>query len=71
MQLSGVRLSVRPSHHSHAAAAGLLLSAVPAADIDQQRRRPGAWRSAANAGGQCHVVSRRRKQLNTLNKLRT
>ena len=49
-----VCLSVCPSHHSHAAAAGLLLSAVPAGDIDRQRRAPSssgatARRSAANA----------------------
>jgi len=41
-------LSVRPFHHSPAAAAGLLLSAAPTGDIDQQRQPPGA-RSAANA----------------------
>jgi len=47
------------SHQSNAAAAGLLLSAVHAKDIDRQRRAPGsssaaaraaARRSAANAG---------------------
>jgi len=50
----------------HAAAAGLLLSAVPAGDIDRQQRPPGAQhcstahssklRSAANRE-QCHVDS--------------
>jgi len=35
-------LSVRPFHHSPAAAAGLLLSAAPTGDIDQQRQPPGA-----------------------------
>jgi len=44
MKLTSVRLSVCPSHHSPAArrSAGLLLSAVPAGDIDRQRRPPGA-----------------------------
>jgi len=51
MKLSGVCLS----HHSQAAMAGLLLSAVPAGDNDHQRRRTAercaaARRSAANAG---------------------
>jgi len=35
------------SRHSHAAAAGLLLSAVPTRDIDRQRRPPDTqqqWR---------------------------
>ena len=33
MKRLGVRPSVRPSRHSHASAAGLLLSAVPAGEI--------------------------------------
>ena len=60
MKLSGVRLSVclsvRPSRHSPAACAtaGLLLSALPAEDIDRQRQRRSTahsrkLRSAANA----------------------
>jgi len=63
VKLSGVRPSVRPSYHSPAAAAGLLLSAVPTGDTDRQRRPPGAQqqprRSTARNGkcGQCHVVS--------------
>jgi len=39
-----VRLSTS-SHHSHAAAAGLLLSAVPAGDIARQRRLSTAYSS--------------------------
>jgi len=52
MKRSSVRLSVRLSHHSTRRAAGLLLSAVRAGDIDRQRQAPGAQqqrRSAANA----------------------
>jgi len=69
MQLSGVRpfvacLSVCPIiRPSQAAAAGLLLSARPAGDID--RLLPGAQQQrAAGECGQCHVVSVRKK-LNT------
>ena len=51
MQLSGVRLSVCPISLPHAAAAGLLLRARRAGDIDRllQQRQAKC--------GQCHVVS--------------
>jgi len=51
MKLSGVDpyvcLSLCPSHYSHAAMAGLLLSAVPARDIDRQPRPPDAQQHGA------------------------
>jgi len=45
----GITRSASPSIcPPHAAAAGLLLSAVPAGDIDRQRRPPGAQYRLAN-----------------------
>ena len=61
-----VRLSV-PSidRRMHAAAAGLLLWARQAGDIDRQRRVAATERRSSTAISsrceQCHVVSRRRK----------
>ena len=67
---SGVRTSICPSvslsHQSNAVAAGLLLSAVRAKDIDRQRRAPGSSSAAARVCstalsskcGQRHVDSR-------------
>jgi len=59
MKLSSVRLYVRLSHHS-AAAAGLLLWARLPEDIDQLLHGP----ALGSKSEQCHVVSCRRK-LNT------
>ena len=68
---SGVRLSVRQSvcpisRTQQRRAAGLLLSAVRAKDIDRQRRAPGSSSAAARGRstalsskcGQCHVDTR-------------